>query len=336
MGMRMRGEILTLTRIAEPDIAIITNIGVSHIERLGSRHEILLAKLEICEGLTGDKVLLINGNDRLLTDYIMSAQNQPGSADRKWKTLGVTSLTSSESGEDDLRFADLSVEVTKCCCLGSGTTFSVSYRAGTESGTSDLGEFFVPCVGEHHVKNALFSICCAMYFGIDAADVKKRLLSYVPTGSRGRMIQTESYLIYDDAYNASPESMAAAFESVRMIAGKRRKIAAIGGILELGIYAPEQHYQVGVNAAQSGMDLIFVCGENREDVKAGAQFVCPELPVRIYKTRDELTAALLDELLPGDAILVKASHAFEMGKVAEAIVSSENSASASSRKEDRT
>lgn len=311
MGMRMRGEIRTLTRIAEPDIAVITNIGVSHIERLGSQKEILLSKMEICEGLSGDKVLLINGDDAFLTGYVQETEN------RNWNRLGVTSL---ETASVDLLFADHAAEAAAIHNNENRTVFSAAYRNSKESPVCDLGEFVIPCAGMHHVKNALFSILCAQLLGVPADRVKEGLLSYKPAGSRGRMIQTAHYLIYDDAYNASPESMAAAFESVRMIAAGKRKIAALGGILELGSYSAQQHYKVGEAAAKSGMDMLFVCGDNREDVKAGAVSVHPAMPVYLYETRDELTGALTGMLKNDDVILIKASHAFEMEKVTEAII----------------
>ena len=323
MGMRMRGEIRTLTRIAEPDIAIITNVGVSHIERLGSQKEILLAKMEICEGLTGDKILLINGDDNLLTDY---AQNEP---DKKWDCLGATAIVKSS---EELAFADMAASVFDMHTTENETAFSVMFRDSKKTKSYSLGEFQLPCPGVHHVKNALFSIMCAGCLGVSMEDVKKGLLSYKPAGSRGRMIQTANYLIYDDAYNASPESMAAAFESVRLIAAGRRKIAAVGGMLELGSFSPVQHFKVGEAAAKSGMDMLFVCGDFREDVKAGAVSVNPGLPVLLFETRDDLTDSLLHTLCRDDVVLIKASHAFEMEKITQAIIEAENVFSAPSEK----
>lgn len=323
MGMRMRGEISTLTCIAEPDLAIITNVGVSHIERLGNQEEILMAKMEICEGLTGDRILLINGDDSLLTDFTQNESN------KKWGSMGVTSL---EKSSEDLRFADMSASVFEMHTTENTTAFSVMFRDSKDSVTYSLGEFTLPCPGVHHVKNALFSIMCAGSLGVSMENVKKGLLAYKPTGSRGRMIHTANYLIYDDAYNASPESMAAAFESVRLIAAGRRKIAAIGGILELGPFSSEQHYKVGEEAVKSGMDMLFVCGDFREDVKKGAASVNPEIPVFIFDTRDELEGSLLNSLLKDDVVLIKASHAFEMQKVAQAIIEAENAFSAPSEK----
>jgi len=314
MGMRMRGEIQTLTRIAEPDMAVITNVGVSHIERLGSQEEILLAKMEICDGLYGDKVLLINGDDLFLTDYVQKTE------EKKWRELVATSL---EIPADGFGFADQAAGAFNMHTMESGTAFSVMYRDSRNAKAYDLGEFSLTCVGVHHVKNALFSIAAAMRLGVPLESVRNGLLSYKPTGSRGRMIQTARYLLYDDAYNASPESMAAAFESIRIIAAGRRKIAAIGGILELGSFAGELHYKVGEAAAKSGIDILFVCGDEREDVKAGALSVHPDLPVYLFETRDELTLVLMDTLRQGDVVLVKGSHAFEMDKIAQTIIESE-------------
>ncbi len=311
MGMRMRGEILTLTRIAEPDIAVITNIGVSHIERLGSREEILHAKMEICEGLSGDRYLLINGEDDYLPGYIS------GVADKNWSLLGITSLM---AGVDSFSFADRTVTASDYKADGSGTTFAVHYSPSMHEAPVDLGTFHVGETGIHHIKNALFSIAAAMHLGVPEDRIREGLLAYKPTGSRGRTVNAGKILIFDDAYNASPESMAAAFESVRLLSAGRRKLAALGSILELGRHAAEEHYKVGISAANSGMDMIFACGDNAGDMKAGALSVRPDLPVYIYEDREALTRDLLTKILENDILLVKGSHAFEMGKVADAVM----------------
>jgi len=311
MGMRMSGEIRILTHIAEPDIAIITNIGVSHIERLGSQEEILAAKMEICEGLTGRKILLINGDDRHLVESVHSANPII------WNQLGVTCI----ENIDPVRLhPDLTVSASDISPKNEGTDFSALARFMESESAIGLGEFLLPCIGIHHVKNALFSLACALCLDIDMENVKKGLLSFIPTGSRGRMVQTRLGLLYDDSYNASTESMKAAFESIRIIAGHRRKIAALGGMLELGTFAPEQHFLVGAAAAAAGFDELYVCGDNRTDVMAGAASVSPELPVHLFENRDALTAALLPAIHENDVILIKGSHSFEMEKVTQAIM----------------
>jgi len=309
MGMRMKGEIQLLTHIAQPDIAVVTNIGVSHIERLGSKENILSAKMEICEGLQENGLLVINGDDELLKSYVCDNPT------RMSKYLGVTSFSHCSKATT---FADYCVFSDNVVLTDQGTSFTASiFEKDKEESRVD---FLISAVGAHHVKNALITIVCAKYLGVDIRIVREELKRYIPLGSRGNVIQTQNYLIYDDAYNASPESMAAAFESVRLLAGARRKIAVIGGILELGEYSAELHRQVGISAAISGMDRLYICGDYREDVKNGAVSILPEIETVLFENVDDLVSALIEGVLPGDVILIKASHAFGFEKISKEII----------------
>lgn len=309
MGMRMKGEIQLLTHIAQPDIAVVTNIGVSHIERLGSKENILSAKMEICEGLQENGLLVINGDDELLKDYVC---NRPKELS---KYLGVTSFSHCSRATT---FADYCVFSDNVVLTDQGTSFTASiFEKDKEENRID---FSLSAVGAHHVKNALITIVCAKHLGVDIRIVREELKRFIPLGSRGRVIQTRNYLIYDDAYNASPESMSAAFESVRLLAGPRRKIAAIGGILELGGYSAELHMQVGVSAAISGMDRLYICGDYRKDVETGAISVRKNIETVLFENVEDLVSELLEGVLPGDVILIKASHAFGFEKIAEEII----------------
>lgn len=309
MGMRMKGEIQLLTHIAQPDIAVVTNIGVSHIERLGSKENILSAKMEICEGLQENGLLVINGDDDLLKKYVC---DYPGKLS---KYLGVTSFSHCTRATT---FADYCVFSDNVVLTNQGSSFTASiFEKDKEESRVD---FMLSAIGAHHVKNALITIVCAKHLGVDIRNVREELKRFMPLGSRGKVIQTENYLIYDDAYNASPESMAAAFESVRLLAGERRKIAAIGGILELGGYSAELHRQVGIRAAISGMDRLYICGENREDVKDGAMSIRPDIETMLFEKVSDLAAELIKGILPGDVILIKASHAFGFERLSEEII----------------
>lgn len=307
MGMRMFEEIRQLTQIAQPDIAIITNIGVSHIERLGSREGILSAKMEICEGLSGEKTLLINGDDDYLTEYTSHPEN------KRWNRLGATCIARA-----NCRTADFSVRVSHLRTEKEHTTFRVYMTAnGCEA---CIGDCILPCIGAHHVKNALFAFLCANVLHVPYADICEGLLTYKPTGSRGRIIHTEHYTIYDDTYNASPESFQSAFQSLALLGDGKRKVGAIGGILELGRYAEELHFQVGVDAAISGMEMLLVCGEQRACVSDGVHSIDPSIPVYLFESTDELMESLSAMLRPSDCVLVKASHAFAMERVTQAII----------------
>lgn len=314
MGMRMKGEIEQLSMIAEPDVAIITNIGVSHIERLGSREAIRDAKLEICAGLKSDGVLLYSGNDELLPEYLM--QNPMSNVNSLGKVL--------DEGSRDDESADYAIRAIRVQTFHEMTSFLVEVRRSKNSEMEKLCEFVVPVPGKHHVRNAMFAILSAVILGIPMDSVAKGLTTFHPTGSRGRIIRTERYLLIDDAYNASPESMAAAFESLHLLAApeSRRKIAAIGGVLELGTFSKELHTKIGRSAASFGIDCLYVCGEDADCVREGAQMAAPNIYVKVFETREDLTAAILKEIRPGDAILAKGSHAFSMHKVIEEILAS--------------
>jgi UDP-N-acetylmuramoyl-tripeptide--D-alanyl-D-alanine ligase len=304
MGMRLKNEIRLLSNIAQPDIAVITNIGVSHIERLGSREEILSAKMEVCEGLRANGLLVINGDDGMLRTYVSIPQN------KNWKHLGVTSFTGCKEAE---KVADIYAYSENVCLSESGATFTGCIREKGKTETKTDCE--LSTVGAHLVKNALLTLLCASYLQADLRAVCQKLVRFVPIGSRGRIIKTPSYTIYDDAYNASPESMSAAFDCIKLIGGHKRKIAAIGGILELGKYSAEIHRQVGVHAAQAGLHILYICGDSREAVKSGAESINPDIETKLFEDTENLINELLHDIRPGDLIMIKASHAFEFENI---------------------
>ncbi|MDD3959869.1 MAG: UDP-N-acetylmuramoyl-tripeptide--D-alanyl-D-alanine ligase [Oscillospiraceae bacterium] len=309
MGMRQLGEIRVLTGIAAPDIAVVTNIGVSHIELLGSRESILAAKMEICEGLGPEGILIINGDDPFLSGYVSEPSN------RRWRQLAAAAWTAKSC---ETLQTDFCVHADRMVMSETGTSFDAVIVDDKQ--TEQTISLRIRATGRHHIKNAMISIMCARFAGVDPESACLALQNYHPMSGRGKIIQTKRFTVCDDAYNASPESMMAAFENVAMISGARRKIAAIGGMLELGGYASELHYEIGAGAAESGIDCIYVCGEFAEKVREGALSVRPGIPVKVFADRDQLTDVLIGDLLPDDVILCKASHSFRFDLVSEAII----------------
>ncbi len=309
MGMRLRGEIELLTKIAEPDIAVITNIGVSHIERLGSREAIRDAKLEIVKGLTGTQALLFPGDDPYLPQYLRENR------DPRIDILGMTF----SAGDQDNATADRVIRLSSCKTQADSTFFIAETRENRDEAFTSIGSFVVPAVGTHHVKNALLAILSARILGVSHEDISAGIQSFAPTGSRGRILHIGTNLLIDDAYNASPESMAAAFETLRILTEGtgRRRVAAIGCVLELGDFAPELHRQIGAAAARSGVDLLLVTGEHRQEVARGAREANPDMDVRCFNTREDVTKTLIQDVRSDDAILAKGSHAFGMHVVIE-------------------
>ncbi|MBR6880855.1 MAG: UDP-N-acetylmuramoyl-tripeptide--D-alanyl-D-alanine ligase [Clostridiales bacterium] len=299
MGMRLRGEISYLTNIACPDIAVITNVGFSHIERLGSREEIRLAKTEIIEGLTQNGVLMVNGDDDFLFEY---AEN----------IIPIGKILASASiGKEDL-------EVKNCPLVAKGrniriedgkTVFDLDIRIGNESAYRK--DITLGVCGTHHVRNALFGIMCAGTFlkGMPEAAIVA-LSGYTELAGRGRMIRKNGMLIIDDAYNAAPESMKAAFENLDIAGEGMRKIAVLGGMLELGSYAPMLHEEVGKDCGRHHFDKVIVTGDNSEDLIRGLRSIQPDCDITVCRDTDDVKKTVFAMIGEGDAVLFKASNAF--------------------------
>ena len=284
MGMNHFGEISYLTRIARPDVAVITNIGTMHIENLGSREGICRAKLEILEGLRRDGVLILNGDEPLLR------QAQTG---RRTLFFGLDT-------ECDLTAEDIDEheEGIRFTALGLGQRVPVDLSA----------------LGRHYIYNSLSALLAARCLGLPMEGAARALRGFTNTGNRQRIFQKNGYTVIADCYNAGPESMAAALS---ILAGRRtegRRIAVLGDMLELGEHGPAAHAKVGALAAQCA-DLVLTYGPLSRGTAAAAGE-----KGRGFDTHEALVEALLAEARPGDVLLFKGSHGMHMEKVLEAFL----------------
>lgn len=306
MGMRGRGEIEQLSRIAEPDIALITNIGLAHIERLGSQQEILHAKAEILAGLKPGGLLVLNADDKHLLDWahLLLAQESV--------RLALVSLNpAAQSPWPDVplyKALDLAIDQTT-------SRFTLASPAGRIP-------VVLPQPGRHLVSNALFGFACAAELGIDLEVAAQGAAAFTSTGNRQRLFLAGPLLIMDDSYNASPESMLAALDTLVLAARGRRLVAALGGMLELGDHAPAAHERVGEAAARCGYAHVLAMGPQAPDLKAGFDRLgtIPGQTAEVCADQPSLIACLLELLEPGDALLVKGSRGFAMERVTEAVL----------------
>ncbi len=289
MGMNHFGEISLLTSIAQPDIAVITNVGTMHIEYLGSREGILKAKLEILEGLRPGGVAIFNGDNDLLSG--VAAQHHA-------LTFGLGRQNTIHA--EDIRSRDDQTDFT---AVGFGKRIPITLRT----------------VGEHNVVNALAAVAVGLCCKLTPEQIQEGLLHFQNHGMRQKMYVRDGIHIIEDCYNAGPESMRASF---KVLAGAQgRKIAVLGGMLELGSFAPREHYLVGKEAAKAA-DLLFAYGENsgeyvRGALEEGMQYA------REFDTHEDLTAALQKTLLPGDTVLFKGSRGMKMERVLQNLDTSE-------------
>jgi UDP-N-acetylmuramoyl-tripeptide--D-alanyl-D-alanine ligase len=214
MGMNHFGEMTFLSQLAKPDIAVITNIGESHIEYLGSRAGIAKAKLEMINGLKKNGSLIIDGDEPLLTNIHTNAFTIIRCGyqdDNEWKITGV------KEGTDGYRFS-----------LNHG-----------------LSEYKVPVLGRHNVKNAVFSLTVAKLLGINAQSIKEGLDHLTLTKMRFEKVAGRNgSLLIRDCYNASPTSMKASLETLKDLPGFTKRVAVLGDMYELGANEEELHRSV--------------------------------------------------------------------------------------------
>ncbi len=290
MGMNHFGEIAYLSSIAQPDAALITNIGLSHIENLGSQEGILKAKLEVLEHLSEDGVLFLNGDDALLNTV---------KADRAIVRFGLDANTCDIYAENIVSGSE---EIE----------FDVIYKR-------KKAHVHLPVPGVHNIYNALAAMAVGVFYGLTLAQTARGVEKFVPGDKRMNIIRTEKFTILNDCYNASPASVEAA---VQVLCGleSKRKVAILGDIKELGDFAPAAHGKMGKRIARLGLDCILAIGENAKFVCRGAQEggIGPE-NLHCFKTRQQAIDALETLILPGDAILVKASRAMQLEYVTQAL-----------------
>ena len=282
MGMNHFGEISYLTRIARPDVAVITNIGTMHIENLGSREGICRAKLEILEGLSVDGTLILNGDEPLLRNAVTGRRTLFFGLDT---ACDLTAEDITEDPETGIRFT----------AVGLGQRIPVELAA----------------LGRHYVYNTLAALLAAHCMGVPMESAAGALRGFTNTGNRQRIYPKNGYTVIADCYNAGPESMAAALSILAKKAGAGRRIAVLGDMLELGAFGPAAHTRVGELAAGSA-DLVLTYGPLSllTAEAAGAKG-------RHFDTHADLLEALRSEARPGDVLLFKGSHGMHMEKVLE-------------------
>ena len=290
MGMNHFREIAYLSGIAHPDVAVIINIGIMHIEFLGSQIGIRQAKMEIVEGMNPQGMLLLNGDDTLLR-YLDKNPKQR-----------ITYFGQSEGC--DVRGFDVKQDGEM-----------LRFRA-------EAGKLSIPVEmmleGEHYVNDALAAVSVALKLAVPPERIGESLAAFRNMSGRQEIFKAGEYTIIKDCYNAGPESMAAALG----VLGNRpgRRIAVLGDMLELGDCAPAEHYKVGRIAAEKA-DMVFAYGPHAERVVDGTiTGGMPESMGRAFDDRDAMAAALKRAAKPGDVILFKASHGMHLELVLDAFL----------------
>ena len=309
MGMRGTGQIAELCAIARPDMALVTNVGTSHIELLGSQQGIAAAKAEIYQGLATDGVAFVLASDEHACDLVRFGQL----AER-----GVHTVFYDGSGADPEAFpADMrpSVYASDISFDGEGfPTFTFTCPAG--SATCTLG-----LAGAHNVINALAAVAVGCEMGVPVDTMARALADARPASGRQDVRHAAAgFTVVDDSYNANPDSMAASLAAFALKDVAGRRIAVLGDMAELGSYSREGHRDTGARAAQAGVDLLVCVGERSRDMLEAAREADPGLDIEWVPDAQAAVQALEGRVRPGDCVLVKASHSTGLDVVAERLV----------------
>ena len=317
MGMSGRGEIASMTEAVRPDIAVIANVGSSHLEYLGTRENIARAKLEIARGLRAGGTLIINGDEPLL-----AALGQDFGEDPPVIPEGIRVLRVSLAGAPD---ADYTVKNITVC--DGGMSFDLTTPDGLWK------DLWIPAIGEHLVWAASFAAAVGQLSGLSEGQVKTGLAAYRPADMRQNTRIVGGVTVIEDCYNAAPESMKAALNVLRLTAASvpdSRRIAVLGDMKELGEDTVALHRGVGAACADKGVDMLITVGELGAEIARGAMEagMSPDA-IRITGGKDtygDTAAYLLSILREGDHVLFKASRSMALEKIAEAILHELNNA----------
>lgn len=284
MGMSALGEIERLVEIAKPDMAVISNIGICHIEHLKTRANILKAKMEITTFFNKNNVLVVNGNDDMLCNV---------SSD-KFKVIKAGIGEGFEVYAKDITVNELSSDFTVV----------------TPEGSIKL---HLDMPGKHNIENIMPDIAIAREFGLTLEDMKKGLNNLEATSMRFEIIDMKDYKVIDDSYNSSPAAFRTSTD-VMINLESERKICVLGTMKQLGDESEKEHRGIGEYAKEKGIDLVLCCGDFSENIAEGFGESC-----KVYKDKLSLINDLKAIIRKGDLILVKASRGMHFEDIVKEI-----------------
>lgn len=293
MGMSGLREISVLTNIAKPTTAVITIIGSSHVGELGSRENILKAKLEILEGLSESGSLIINNDNDLLNLW-----NTNNKDNHKHITYGI---------ENNSNLIAKDIKVNE-----NGSSY-VLHLEGKEYTVN------IPVPGRHFVYNSLAAIAVGIENGIEIEDAIQGIANFSLTKSRMEILKNkENATIINDCYNASYESVKAALEYISSI-DANQKIAVLGDVLELGEFSKQMHQKMGEEVVKNNIDILVTVGVEAKTIASTVKNSTENIKVYSFDNNVDASNLLKEKMKENDVILVKASHGMHFEEIVDII-----------------
>lgn len=309
MGMNYFGEIHRLSIATQPTMALITNVGVSHIENLGSREGILKAKLEILDGLKEGSTLIINGDNDMLATVL---DNNEICSKYNVIAFGIENKFNycAENIKEENGSTSFDVIYTQSKQIDEIDGVKVEFSVSKENVT-------IPTVGIHNVYNALAAFAVGVNLDIEPELIAEALSSYEPAGMRQRLNTVGGRVCIEDCYNASPDSMKASLGTLGNMKANK-KIAVLGDMLELGDYSKQAHLSVGKMAGENSIDCVLAYGKNAEYYVQGAK-ENGVAHAELFNDKTELSSTLGELAKCGDAVLFKGSRGMKLEEVMDSV-----------------
>jgi len=288
MGMSETGQIRNLAQIAQPDVAIITMIGQSHLETLGSREEIAKAKFEIVDGLNDGGLFLYNGDEPLLSQNI--------------NMLGIESKSFGGKYTNDLFPTNVQLDEY-------GVHFKLNH--------SKI-QYDVPLHGKHNIFNTIVGIAVGQFYKVPIEKIQEALQQINITQMRFQFLTAKTgFTIINDAWNASPSSMKAAIETLQKLNAYKKKIIVIGDMLELGKKAETYHREIGEMLNEESIQYVFTYGELAKIVAEEARKNYHTGKIKSFDNQAKIAEEVLKVITKKDVVLLKGSRGMALEEIVQ-------------------
>ena len=291
MGMNHKREISKLTKIAKPQLAVITNVGTAHIGNLGSRENILNAKLEILEGMQKPKIVINNDNDLL----------------HEWKN----------NLKENIEVHTFGIE-NKSDCMAENIKKSENNSEFICNINNEKIKINVPIGGDVFIINSLCAILVGKNLGLSDKQIQDGIENFELTKKRMEIIKLKNNItLINDSYNASLDSMKASIKYLSELKGKR-KIAVLGDLFELGDYSEKIHRKIGEEIVKNKIDLLYLIGENSKYIKDEAlKNGMNKNNIFYFNSKNEIINNLKNIMTENDIVLFKASNGMRLFEIVE-------------------
>ncbi|HHX19227.1 MAG TPA: UDP-N-acetylmuramoyl-tripeptide--D-alanyl-D-alanine ligase [Clostridiaceae bacterium] len=309
LGMDRKGEIRTLSHISRPDISIITGVGVSHAEYLGSMRDILEEKISVMDGMKSNGLLLLNGDDALLENWAVSEEPEIS----HWYIC-------SEKNVGRLEREGIPVFWAENVRIDSQ---GLSFIGRSNLTPDERWPIYLTHPGLHLIPAVLFGLAVVYAMGLNMQEAAASARNFTTSEHRQELFRSGAVDIIDDTYNSSPESLQSALRTASMMAGGRRRlVAVIGGMRELGRYSKEAHLEAMNELSAADVDRVFLIGDETKVMRDAmlSDHLFQPMFAGWYETGEEAIPDVLDEVHGDDLVLVKASRYYELDHVVTALV----------------